>query len=202
MTREEQIVKRAEEITSRFSYRNGYSTSKDAFIEGARWADANQPSPWISVEDRLPPRKDKDHPYSERVFVRYIERLVDQEYVRYSFDDLICVGKIKKWCRHETNNEHVTHWMPIPELKQQDIASEVIAYQQEDEEIKRLIDEYSEKFPQGGIGGPLQINKGEMILSKEECEKIRTAVLENKPEVVEEIVVDHAIEFISKKIQQ
>ena len=45
-------------------------------------------------------------------------------------------------------------------------------------------------------------NTGEMILSKEECEKIRTAVLENKPEVVEEIVVDHAIEFLSKKIQQ
>lgn len=49
---------------------------------------------------------------------------------------------------------------------------------------------------------PPQINTGEMILSKEECEKIRTAVLENKPEVVEEIVVDHAIEFLSKKIQQ
>ena len=73
-------------------------------------------SPWISVEDELPPTKSEDHPYSERVFVRYIERLGDQEYVRYSFDDLLCIGKIRKWCRHETDNEHVTHWMPIPEI--------------------------------------------------------------------------------------
>ena len=38
-------------------------------------------SPWISVEDELPPTMG-DRPYSERVFVRYIERLGDQEYVR------------------------------------------------------------------------------------------------------------------------
>ena len=73
-------------------------------------------SPWISVEDELPPSKE-DRPYSERVFVRYIERLGDQEYVRYSFDDLLCIGKIRQWCRHETDNEHVTHWMPIPEIE-------------------------------------------------------------------------------------
>ena len=73
-------------------------------------------SPWISVEDELPPPKE-DRPYSERVFVRYIERLGDQEYVRYSFDDLLCIGKIRQWCRHETDNEHVTHWMPIPEIE-------------------------------------------------------------------------------------
>jgi hypothetical protein len=68
----------------------------------------------------LPPQKGKDHPYSERVFVRYIERLIDQEYVRYSFDELLCIGKIKKWCRHQNNNEHVTHWMPIPELPKEE----------------------------------------------------------------------------------
>ena len=41
MTREEQIAKRAEEVTSRFCYRHGYSNAKDAFIEGAKWADNN-----------------------------------------------------------------------------------------------------------------------------------------------------------------
>ena len=75
-------------------------------------------SPWISVEDELPPPKE-DRPYSERVFVRYIERLGDQEYVRYSFDDLLCIGKIRQWCRHETDNEHVTHWMLIPEIDEE-----------------------------------------------------------------------------------
>lgn len=41
MTRDEQIVQQAKEVTNRFSFRNGYSTNQDAFIEGAKWADAN-----------------------------------------------------------------------------------------------------------------------------------------------------------------
>ena len=192
MTREEQIVKRAEQVTSRFSYRNGYSTAKDAFIEGAKFADANQPFPWISVEDRLPV---EDEVLVLNEYGGTTVAFYNHQYKEWN----LAVGEIEG---SGTIHSKITHWMPIPELKQKDIASEVIAYQQEDEEIKRLIDEYSEKFPQGGIGGPLQINKGEMILSKEECEKIRTAVLENKPEVVEEIVVDHAIDFLSKKIRQ
>lgn len=193
MTREEQIVKRAEEVTSRFCYRNGYSTAKDAFIEGAKWADANQPSPWISVEERLPEQEKEVIILNKRkrTCVDFLMDDGEDGYYWYISDDAI-------WSK----DDEITHWMPIPELKQQEIASQIIAYQQEEEEIKRLIDEYSEKFPQGGIGGPLQINTGEMILSKEECEKIRTAVLENKPEVVEAIVVDHAIEFLSKKIRQ
>lgn len=202
MTREEQIVKRAEEVTSRFSYRNGYSTAKDAFIEGAKWADNNQPSPWVSVLEDLPPLIGS-RGVSKAVLVKVRDNMTGS--IRTAIDYRFADDSLFRWKSEGLHTEGiftVTHWMPIPELKQQDIASEVISYQQEEEEIKRLIDEYSEKFPQGGIGGPLQINTGEMILSKEECEKIRTAVLENKPEVVEEIVVDHAIEFLSKKIQQ
>lgn len=118
MKREDQIREAANKTTGLFSYRNGYSTAEDAFVAGALWADNNPKSPWISVEDELPPPKG-DLPYSERVFVRYIERLCDQECVRYSFDDLLCVGKIRMWCRHETDNEHVTHWMPIPEIDEE-----------------------------------------------------------------------------------
>lgn len=124
MTREEQIRAAATAYTkgrcpmviSGSRFKDKMNSINANFIAGAEWADANQPNPWISVEERLPPQKDKDHPYSERVFVRYIERLGDQEYVRHSFDELLCIGKIKKWCRHQNNNEHVTHWMPIPEL--------------------------------------------------------------------------------------
>ena len=41
---------------------------------------------------------------------------------KYDINDFvwfICVGKIRKWCRHETDNEHVTHWMPIPEIEEE-----------------------------------------------------------------------------------
>lgn len=41
MTREEQIKAAAKKTTGLFSYRNGYSTAEDAFIAGAKWADAN-----------------------------------------------------------------------------------------------------------------------------------------------------------------
>lgn len=82
--------------------------------------DHISPSPWISVEDELPSRKSEDHPYSERVFVRYIERLDDQEHVRHCFDELLCIGKIRKWSRHQNDNERVTHWMPIPELPKEE----------------------------------------------------------------------------------
>lgn len=196
MTREEQIVKRAEEVTSRFSYQNGYSTAKDAFIEGAKWADNNQPNPWISVLEDLPPLIG-NRGYSKAVLVKVRDNMTGstRTEVDYRFAD----DSLFRWKSEGLHTEGrftVTHWMPIPEI------DDARSYQQEEEEIKRLIDEYSEKFPQGGIGGHLPINTGEMILSKEECEKIRTAVLENKPEVVEEIVVDHAIEFLSKKMRQ
>lgn len=196
MTREEQIVKRAEEVTSMFSYRNGYSTAKDAFIEGAKFADNNQPNPWVSVLEDLPPLIGS-RGVSKAVLVKVRDNMTGS--IRTEIDYRFADDSLFRWKSEGLHTEGrftVTHWMPIPEIE------DARSYQQEEEEIKRLIDEYSEKFPQGGIGGPLQINKGEMILSKEECEKIRTAVLENKPEVVEEIVVDHAIEFLSKKIRQ
>ena len=70
MTREEQIRAAAKKITGLFSYRNGYSTAEDAFVAGAAWADANQPNPWISVEDRLPDRLPaKFANWSKEVFV-------------------------------------------------------------------------------------------------------------------------------------
>lgn len=99
MTREEQIVKRAEEVTSRFSYRNGKSTAKDAFIEGAKWADANQPYPWISVEDRLP-----DNGVLVIVAYRWILGEIvyasDVFHIDYGWEDY----------------DDVVAWMPIPDL--------------------------------------------------------------------------------------
>ena len=117
-------MKREEKLEKYLDYQYMYVNGDPSYIHGIKvgvsWADENPKSTWISVEEKLPPQKDKDHPYSERVFVRYIERLGDQEYVRNSFDELLCIGKIKKWCRHQNNNERVTHWMPIPELPKEE----------------------------------------------------------------------------------
>lgn len=107
MTREEQIVKRAEEVTNRFSYRNGYSTAKDAFIEGTKWADANQPSLWISVEDRLP-ELEKEVIVLDKRKQAGIDFLMDDGeggYYWWISNDTI-------WCE----DDEITHWMPIPEL--------------------------------------------------------------------------------------
>lgn len=124
MTREEQIREAAKKTTGLFSYRNGYSTAEDAFVAGAEWADANQPSPWISVEDRLPEMRSDDNPFSERVYVRYVQTVNGKKSIFYEFDELqyVCLssGKIigHEWCRHQNKYCRVTHWMPIPKIKE------------------------------------------------------------------------------------
>lgn len=50
MTREEQIKAAAKKTTGLFSYRNGYSTAEDAFVAGAKWADANPCMPDMVVK--------------------------------------------------------------------------------------------------------------------------------------------------------
>ena len=202
MTREEQIREAATIASKKFRYRDLHIPAMSGFVEGAKWADNNQPNPWVSVLEDLPPLIGNCG-VSKAVLVKVRDNITG--IIRTAIDYRFADDSLFRWKSeglHAEGRFTVTHWMPIPEIEHQDIASEVIAYQQEEEEIKRLIDEYSQKFPHGEIGRAPKINTGEMILSKEECEKIRTAVLDNKPEIVEAIVVDHAIEFLSKKIQQ
>ena len=59
MTREEEINNAAENNTEIECYSNLEENWEDcditdAFIAGAKWADKNQPSPWIKAEDDLP----------------------------------------------------------------------------------------------------------------------------------------------------
>ena len=103
MTREEQIKAAAKKTTGLFSYRNGYSTAEDAFIAGAEWADANQPSLWISVEDKLP---------DDGVLVIVACRWITGE-ILYSTDTFfIDYG----WGDYGD----VIAWMPIPELPKEE----------------------------------------------------------------------------------
>ena len=122
MTREEQIVKRAEEVTSRFSYRHGYSTEKDAFIEGAKWADANQPSPWISVEDKLPEITVPILRESDFVFVHVVNKDTGHEWVELpaKYNEQFHDWMTNDFTWINKRGGVVTHWMPIPQIPKED----------------------------------------------------------------------------------
>lgn len=108
MTREEQIHNEASNY--------GYSIAggelrrpaiSKAFLEGAKWADENPKSPWISVEEGLPEVNQQVYaamPNMCGVEYATIEYLGDN---RWSQDDGEYTYKFSG-C--------VTYWMPIPEL--------------------------------------------------------------------------------------
>ena len=111
MTREKQIKEAAKKTTGLFSYRNGYSTAEDAFVAGAKWADNNPKSPWISVEERLPEPEKEVIILDGRKHID-IDHLTDDgedNYFWWKSDDTI-------WCE----DDEITHWMPIPQLPKED----------------------------------------------------------------------------------
>ena len=70
-----------------------------AFLEGAKWADANQPNQWISVEDKLP---------DDGVLVVVAYRWILGEILYASDVFHIDYG----W----ESYDDVVAWMPIPQL--------------------------------------------------------------------------------------
>ena len=104
MTREEQIHNQA----TNYGYAvAGGSTLRPpvskGFFDGAKWADANQPNTWISVEDKLP---------DDGVLVLVAYRWILGE-ILYSTDTFhIDYG----W----EDYEDVIAWMPIPELPKEE----------------------------------------------------------------------------------
>lgn len=112
MTREEQIKAAAKKTTGLFSYRNGHSTAEDAFIAGAEWADANQPNPWISVEDRLPEPENEVIVLAKDKYID-IDQLTDDgegNYYWWKTDRVVILYE----------GDKITHWMPIPELPKEE----------------------------------------------------------------------------------
>lgn len=70
------------------------------FVDGAEWADAHPR--WISVDDELPPNK-------ERVLVFYgIDRYIGLAML----EDVI--GQQTFWNDGRKPVFHITHWMPMP----------------------------------------------------------------------------------------
>ncbi len=89
---------------------------KVSYIMGAKWADENPQSPWISVKDDLPYRHLElvepipvESPFeSETISVLVIDNK------GYSwFDNMVLDKNIWKW---EHLDSEPAYWMPIPEL--------------------------------------------------------------------------------------
>ena len=115
MTREKQI-----EITS-LAY--GCVGSGIDFKAGAKWADANPKSPWISVDDDLPLNHEElieNKNYTKKVFVI----LSYNEDPSKKHVEVCCMcNKIGSynvnWYWQNPPYYHVTHWMPIPKLEEE-----------------------------------------------------------------------------------
>lgn len=101
MTLQEKIQKKAE----------GYGSLAPAFLEGAKFALANQ---WISVEEDLPCNHEelidpKDPNFTVEVIVRWD-------------DGFVLSAKMAKNIKGKWNwitGYGFTHWMPIPELSKE-----------------------------------------------------------------------------------
>ena len=101
MTREEQISKEAY-IQEELVYFDA-----ESFIEGAKWADANPKSPWISVED------DFHCNHQDLVHSNYTDRVMVS--ARNGYSEIAFMSKIENIWVWETPIK-VSYWMPIPKL--------------------------------------------------------------------------------------
>lgn len=103
MTREKEIDNAKNAFYKRILEDGYYYDPRDCFEEGADWADANPKSPWISVNERLPP-EEKDG-LSIKVLVVSTKGKID--FSRYDYD-------VGGWISPVLDIEF-THWMPVPE---------------------------------------------------------------------------------------
>lgn len=116
MKREEQIRSAAFDASTNNDDYKKYP--KDAiarmfFVEGAKWADNNPKSPWISVEDKLPETTD-EFGRSEDVLI--LDENEWRTVAMYCIPEnkwYLSVGAIQGDCEYPFE---ITHWMPIPEL--------------------------------------------------------------------------------------
>lgn len=114
MTREEEIKYASKDyvnyLLDKQEYHNENYTEYDiqqAFEKGAKWADANPKSPWISVDDDLPCN------HEELTHSNYTDRVLIS--AKNGFVEVAFMGKIENVWVWETPIR-VSHWMPIPEL--------------------------------------------------------------------------------------
>ena len=107
MTREELIKQASQNLKISASRADKATFAREVFEAGAKWADKNPKSPWISVEERLPE-------LGKEVIVSAKDKYVD-------IDQLANNGEGGYyWWKNERvifcEEDKITHWMPIPEL--------------------------------------------------------------------------------------
>ena len=106
MTREEQI--------SIASCAYGSRGSSIDFTVGAKWADSNPKSPWISVEDDLPCNNPNNIHFG---FTNNVLAIDDKN---NTFIAHMKKDKDNKWVWESTHDfaflNLITHWIPIPKL--------------------------------------------------------------------------------------
>ena len=92
------------------------SDIQDAFYLGARWADENPKSPWISVNDDLPcNHSDLVLTYNNRPFLtRFVYVITDNIHTLFLCNMKKSDNNI--WIWNYSSKDKITHWMPIPEL--------------------------------------------------------------------------------------
>ena len=129
MTREEEIKQATEIAWTRvpdiikrdFIMRTVFNQGA---YELAKWADEHPKSPWISVEERLPIKECDYYGNKKCVFVKVYNFEMEREWIEqaasYSkrHDDWQFANST--WLKPlvEGKDIMVTHWMPIPELKE------------------------------------------------------------------------------------
>ena len=103
MTREEEIKKVA------YKQEELVNIDTESFIEGAKWADTNPKSPWISVNEKLPPVEK----YNMSIMVLALNTEGEINFSKYDYD-------AKEWITPES--DIFTHWMFLPKLpKEQEV---------------------------------------------------------------------------------
>ena len=130
MKREELIKKQASIYTDdadnylEYSDDRGWTDKNDkefvkkAFIEGAKWADANPKYHWISVNDDLPCKHkelmENEHKTKKVLVVMRSDKSSSKNIeICYMTNQYSSIGN---WYWINTLKTHVTHWMPLPEL--------------------------------------------------------------------------------------
>ena len=118
MTRQEEIRNAIDKIIPISPSRNGrtyeQSLMATGFEFGVNWADSNQKSPWISVEDDLPnnPKYLKQPDYSPWVIA------VTENGEVLPAQMIVMHGRWVWHSRVSMRHEDITHWMPIPKIEE------------------------------------------------------------------------------------
>ena len=109
MTREEELQKAAVSFCDKTNPQ--LLVGDYSFIQGAKWADANPKSLWISVENDLPCNHPELISHDDKRDTTYVIALV------HGYVILSRMYKIDgKW---QWANDEPTHWFPIPKLPEE-----------------------------------------------------------------------------------